>query len=78
MDKGKIAKARRIVGYIDKAIALCETDEALGIHEYREVQSLIFDLYRARMSVANVAMRYGDDRLYGTQPRISLKIDYEK
>ena len=37
---GKLAKVRRIIDLLDSALALCETDEVFGIHEYREVQAM--------------------------------------
>lgn len=74
---GKLAKARRIVKLLDSALALCETDEVFGIHEYREVQAMVDALLRARMCAANVMMRLGDDGAYRTQPQVRIKVNYE-
>jgi len=78
MDKGKLAKIRRIIRHLDNALALCETDEAFGLHEYREVQALVNALLQARACAANISMRLGDDSAYRTQPHVNIKINYEE
>ena len=61
MDKGKLAKIRRIIRHLDNALALCETDKVFGLHEYREVQALVNALIQARACAANISMHLGDD-----------------
>jgi hypothetical protein len=75
---GKLAKMRRIVKLLDSTLALCETDEVFGVHEYREVQAMIDALLRARTCAANVLMRLGDDSAYRTQPHVSVEVNYEE
>ena len=75
--RGKLAKVRRIIKLLDSALSLCETDEVFGIHEYREVQSMIDALLRARACSTNISMRLGDAESYQTQPRVSIKVNYE-
>jgi len=77
MDKGKLAKVRRIVKLLDNAIALCETDEVFGLHEYREMQAMVDALLRARLCAANISMHLGDDSAYRTQPHVNIKVNYE-
>ena len=74
---GKLAKVRRIIELLDSALALCETDEVFGIYEYREVQTMIDALLRARACSANISIQLGDDTPYQTQPHISIKVNYE-
>ena len=74
----KLAKVRRIIRHLDNALALCETDQAFGLHEYREVQALVNALLQARTCAANISMRLGDDNAYRTQPHISIKVNYEE
>ena len=76
MNRGKLAKARRIIRLLDIALTLCETDEVFGLHEYREVQALVDALLRARSCAANISMHLGDDSAYRTQPTIRIKVDY--
>jgi len=76
MNRGKLAKIRRIVRHLDSAIALCDTDEVFGLHEYREVQALVDALLRARSCAANISMHLGDDSAYRTQPTIRIKVNY--
>ena len=78
MNKGRLAKIRRIIKHLDNALALCETDEAFGLHEYREVQALVNALLQARACAANISMRLGDDSAYRTQPHVNIKINYEE
>ena len=77
-NRGKLAKARRIIKHLDNAIALCETDREFGLHEYREVQALVNALLQARTCAANISMRLGDDSAYRTQPHVSVKVNYEE
>jgi len=76
-NRGKLAKILRIIKLLDNAIALCETDQVFGLHEYREMQALINALLQARTCAANISMRLGDDSAYRTQPHISVKVNYE-
>ena len=76
MNRGKLAKARRIIRLLDIALTLCETDEVFGLHEYREVQAMVDALLRARSCAANISMRLGDDSAYRTQPTIRIKVNY--
>jgi len=75
--RGKLAKIRRIIKHLDNAIALCETDEVFGLHEYREVQALVNALLQARACADNISMRLGDDSAYRMQPHVSVKVNYE-
>ena len=68
---------RRIIKHLDSALALCETDEVFGIHEYREVQAMIDALLRARACSANISIRLGDDTPYQTQPNVNVKVNYK-
>jgi len=77
MDKGKLAKIRRIIRHLDNAIALCDTDRVFGLPEYREVQAMVDALLRARLCAANISMHLGDDSAYRTQPHVSVKVNYE-
>jgi len=72
----KLAKARRVIRHLDSALTLCETDEVFGLHEYREMQSMIDALLRARAHAANISMRLGDDSAYRTQPHVRIKVNY--
>ena len=47
--KGEIAKLRRMIRAYDMCLSLCETDAALGLYEYREVQALIEATMKARL-----------------------------
>jgi len=76
MNRGKLAKARRIIRLLDIALTLCETDEVFGLHEYREVQAMVDALLRARSCAANISMHLGDDSAYRTQPTIRIKVNY--
>ena len=69
--RGKLAKVRRIIKLLDSALSLCETDEVFGI------QSMIDALLRARACSTNISMRLGDAESYQTQPRVSIKVNYE-
>jgi len=75
--RGKLAKIRRIIKHLDNAIALCETDEVFGLHEYREMQAMVNALLTARSCAANISMRLGDDSAYRTQPHVNIKVNYE-
>ena len=76
MNRGKLAKARRIIRLLDIALTLCETDEVFGLHEYREVQAMVDALLRARSCAANISMHLVDDSAYRTQPTIRIKVNY--
>ena len=73
-NKSEIAKLRRIVKAIDTSLALCDSDEALGPHEYQETQALIDALLRARMCVSNMLLRYGDESGYVKQPPVLVML----
>jgi len=74
----KLAKVRRIIRHLDSVLTLCETDQAFGLHEYREVQALVNALLQARTCAANISMRLGDDNAYRTQPHVNIKVNYEE
>ena len=78
MDKGKKAKAWRVVKAMDTLLGAFEDDEVFGINEYRETQALIDALLRARMCASNILLRLGDDKAYRHQPRAKMTIRYQE
>lgn len=75
---GDRAKLRRIVGYLDSALSLCESDEVFGLHEYHEMQAMIDALVRSRRCASNIALRLGDETLFTSSPVIRLKVEMPK
>ncbi len=69
-------ESKALVKRIDNILLNVEKNFKDGLYRdcpYKELESLVNSLYKARMAASNILVRYGDHSMMDTMPKVKIE-----